>query len=113
MMPSNAKTELCRYFGTAHGCARGDKCFFAHGEHELVPLGPPKSAQGDAAAEPGSLSRQKLKVRRFNVSRVSAAYRALETAMSTCQVHLDCVSHRHVFCATQATLSQPLKYTFP
>jgi hypothetical protein len=30
-----AKTELCRFFNAPKGCKFGDKCNFAHGEHEL------------------------------------------------------------------------------
>lgn len=33
---AKAKTELCRHYTTPKGCAFGDKCNYAHGEHELV-----------------------------------------------------------------------------
>ncbi|XP_015879390.4 uncharacterized protein LOC107415561 isoform X2 [Ziziphus jujuba] len=31
---SSAKGEICKYFTSARGCGRGDKCFFLHGEEE-------------------------------------------------------------------------------
>ena len=33
---AKAKTELCRHYITPEGCAFGDKCNYAHGEHELL-----------------------------------------------------------------------------
>lgn len=33
--PWQRKTELCSYFDTPRGCARGQACWFAHGQHEL------------------------------------------------------------------------------
>ncbi|XXG54571.1 hypothetical protein AAC387_Pa03g2416 [Persea americana] len=32
---TSPKTDLCRYYGSPSGCARGAKCFFTHGEAEL------------------------------------------------------------------------------
>mmetsp|Transcript_21426 Transcript_21426/g.30013 ORF Transcript_21426/g.30013 Transcript_21426/m.30013 type:complete len:920 (+) Transcript_21426:531-3290(+) len=32
---AKVKTELCRYYNTEKGCPFGDKCNYAHGEHQL------------------------------------------------------------------------------
>jgi hypothetical protein len=32
---AKVKTELCRHYNSAKGCAFGDKCNYAHGEDEL------------------------------------------------------------------------------
>ena len=39
-MPNNAKykTVLCKHYNTPQGCSYGEKCQFAHGQHELKPL---------------------------------------------------------------------------
>ena len=33
--PWQRKLQLCNFYGTPQGCARGQACWFAHGQHEL------------------------------------------------------------------------------
>lgn len=40
------KTQLCKYFMGVTGCARGDLCWFAHGEDELRPPPEPEPGKG-------------------------------------------------------------------
>lgn len=32
---TSVKTEICKYFESSGGCARGSSCFYAHGEEKL------------------------------------------------------------------------------
>lgn len=47
----NAKTRLCNRWLSPEGCRFGDKCNFAHGEHELRAL-PPRSPDGFQGGPP-------------------------------------------------------------
>jgi len=48
----NAKTKLCMRWMSPEGCRFGDRCNFAHGEHELRKL-PPRSGAGPGGGRGG------------------------------------------------------------
>eukprot|EP01017_Pseudomicrothorax_dubius_P024008 TRINITY_DN2555_c0_g1_i27.p1 TRINITY_DN2555_c0_g1~~TRINITY_DN2555_c0_g1_i27.p1 ORF type:complete len:279 (-),score=6.72 TRINITY_DN2555_c0_g1_i27:91-927(-) len=47
------KTMLCRHWEAYGRCPLGDKCQFAHGEHELRPLPSRQGRQGQGQVQPG------------------------------------------------------------
>jgi len=60
------KTALCRHFSSnANGCSMGNRCSFAHGEHELGTSQPPgnpgQNASGNMSLPSGQPPRQQIK----------------------------------------------------
>mmetsp|Transcript_24936 Transcript_24936/g.85336 ORF Transcript_24936/g.85336 Transcript_24936/m.85336 type:complete len:115 (+) Transcript_24936:181-525(+) len=52
----NAKTVLCTRFMSPMGCRFGDRCNFAHGQHELRQRGQPASQSSGVRAQNGPRS---------------------------------------------------------
>ena len=48
MHPDRYKTQICRDWARGSKCAHADKCWFAHGEHELRTRPPPSQPAANA-----------------------------------------------------------------